>query len=847
MGGGETDAAQGQVKTHADRHRILSYPNQVDWEALGKKVAEVQRVTMQEEDLEVMVSRGEVPLLALSPGWIKVIDGAHYWSRMKMFHCSFPLLEMAADPAMREEALKALENILWQIFFSAFPIGFGLYEHKERHPRDFRRRVEEWELPPVDLRPMKEPTRSRLRREIDLKGKWTQVKAESWDPEQKTDFPFATGKQVTLPGPLPLPQTGWVGRTISLPEHWAGGRVHLHLKGGRFLELPVWINGVPVPATGSPNPGVDITDLVRRGKDNTIVADKQISSYPMRLVRTSDVWIEDMWVRPDLQNQCAEVWLCLRNESGKEATCIIALEAEPYRREAGSAYSTEGKVSVPTGEKVETRVQLPMPNPLLWSFEEPNLYWLRATLIADGKAQDDPCLNFGMRTFEAKDADLYLNGRRVFLVGSGRMSGGEKMEYDLRLLKYLGANVTAWVGGEDDFAAMDCAGIMGIGAGGTGLPHNMYLTEATWRRYVPDWKERIRAPLSPEFINENVRTVTEAVIARRQHPSVAAWYVSGEVALYYISLWENVYPKLYEVIRKYDHEGRPCILDSWANPYDDGKRCFNVGWYMEESEPCRRLHLAHPDIMFVSHPYTGWYVDYLRVMLDVPTHVPDRVYGIYETGACSIGYQSDTNVSEKVFERMTSVQIDILKYRTGPRPSWDGYAEASQDYQCAFLETCLDHFRSLKPQVDFYINLLLRDQSNQKGIIDQFGNLKRSFWALRELAKSIVITVESIDKVWRTGDEAKFALRLVNDEMRALSGTLEWEIQAADRTAYYKGSVDMEVEANGVSEIVNINWAIPNEQKAGFCYLSARFRSKEGEDIATREHEFLVVPAVTTA
>jgi hypothetical protein len=63
---------------------------------------------------------------------------------------------------------------------------------------------------------------------------------------------------------------------------------------------------------------------------------------------------------------------------------------------------------------------VPVPDPLLWSPDTPHLYGLRVELIeADsGRVVDTFQTRFGMRTIEARDGRVLLNGEPIFLAGA---------------------------------------------------------------------------------------------------------------------------------------------------------------------------------------------------------------------------------------------------------------------------------------------------------------------------------------------------------------------------------------------------------------------------------------------
>lgn len=59
-----------------------------------------------------------------------------------------------------------------------------------------------------------------------------------------------------------------------------------------------------------------------------------------------------------------------------------------------------------------------MDSPALWSPDSPTLYTLETTIYdEDGMVMDRNTERFGIRKFEFKDNQLYINGKRLTCVG----------------------------------------------------------------------------------------------------------------------------------------------------------------------------------------------------------------------------------------------------------------------------------------------------------------------------------------------------------------------------------------------------------------------------------------------
>ena len=835
----------GTVELLPDRHRLLDYPNQVDWPALAQGSSAPPVDLLPRELPETLIQKGETALLGMWPYWQRrPYAGDLGRARKKIIHCSLPLERLAdAGGSQAGMALAAMENLLWHLCFSSFILGFGLYDHKERRESTFQRNIEPWQLPPIDLRPILSPPRPRSRQTVDLGGSW------------ETD----TAEKVSLPGP----EATELQRAFFLSARHAGRRLHIQFKGSAST---VRVNQALLPIDPYAPLGTDATALLKAGQENRIA----MLSGPegAGILSTASIWIEELAINPVLEpTEKAVVTAWVRNDSGAPVDASFQLEAVPCEESAEIATAAT-TMSLPAATLSEIVLELPMPDALLWSPETPYLYNLRASLIVDGDVIDDVCENFGMRTFETRDGDYYLNGKRIFLKGVGELcastrqatpsrkltrigrTGGAVQRRDsfedrveaLRLVKFLGLNFTSF---GPPIEICDCAGVFVTAGGGAAGPHFAHLVDDATATgdfiFAPDWRERVAERPSAEHVQMAADTFKRSITDLRNHPSVAFWYGSGELGLFESGLWEYVFPRMYEVYREHDPQLRPLTLTSWANPYDGMDSWNIIHWEFPESEPCRRLHEVHPDIVYSTHPYIGWYKSYLRDVYEIPTAVPDRPLGVREMAPCSIGYHSDTDLTSDAFEKRSGVQLEICRFWVGPRTTLDDLASATQEYHSEYLRTYIDHFRSLKPQVDDYLHLQLFDHNNQKGLIDVSGNLKQPFWELRELSRPIVVTVKPTEKILRQNDRAVFALQVVNDEHEPRSGSLNWRVETAAGSHIEGGTTALFVDADAVSEKLEIDWT-PGVGESSFYYLTADFVDDKGTLVAHREHEMLVVP-----
>lgn len=258
-------------------------------------------------------------------------------------------------------------------------------------------------------------------------------------------------------------------RSFTVPQDWSGQRVQLHF-GAVDYEATVWVNGVQVTTHkgGYDRFEVDVTPQLRAGSNELIVrvydptdgrGEKQPlgkqTDNPSGIFYTpvsgiwQTVWLEptpsssisSVDVRPDLATGTARVRVFTRGD----------VTGYSVRAEALSGSQVVGTAS---GGFAEFAV--PVPNPRLWSPDDPFLYDLKVTLRdSTGAAVDAVGSYFGMREMGTRKVNGVLrptlNGQFVFQVGTldqGYWPDGlytaptdEALRFDLQKHKDLGFNM----------------------------------------------------------------------------------------------------------------------------------------------------------------------------------------------------------------------------------------------------------------------------------------------------------------------------------------------------------------------------------------------------------------------
>lgn len=252
-------------------------------------------------------------------------------------------------------------------------------------------------------------------------------------------------REIAVPFPWESPLSGihrpdyqgaaWYQRTFIVPEDWRDRRIFLKF-GAVDWEARVWVNGtfLGVHRGGYSPFEFDITDVLRPGENMLVVRafDDTHPDYPsgkqtgwythtsgiwqtVYLEATGDARIIRLHVTPDVENERALVDVWIAGKPDEYALELLFLQRNlPELR----------RMVVHNGAETQVRLAVPIPDPELWSPENPALYELTATLLRDEVLVDSIQTYFGMRSIaRARYADnpyecIFLNGRPIYLMGA---------------------------------------------------------------------------------------------------------------------------------------------------------------------------------------------------------------------------------------------------------------------------------------------------------------------------------------------------------------------------------------------------------------------------------------------
>ncbi|WP_369216006.1 AbfB domain-containing protein [Streptomyces flavofungini] len=265
----------------------------------------------------------------------------------------------------------------------------------------------------------------------------------------------------------------WYKRTFAVPSGWNGRRVQLNF-GASDWRTTVWVNGKQAGAAhsgGYDSFSYDITDLLATGANTLVVSvfdPTQTGGQAVGKQRVNDVkphpgggifytaasgiW-QTVWLEPTAAARITR--LDMVPDPANNRLKVTVRGAGVNGQQARVTVSSGGtSVGTATGA-VGSQFTVAVPNPHLWSPDDPFLYDVRVDLVAGSATVDSVGSYAGMRTVGVAKVNgvqrPVLNGKFVFQTGTldqGYWPDGiytaptdAALKYDLQKHKDLGFNM----------------------------------------------------------------------------------------------------------------------------------------------------------------------------------------------------------------------------------------------------------------------------------------------------------------------------------------------------------------------------------------------------------------------
>lgn len=273
--------------------------------------------------------------------------------------------------------------------------------------------------------------------------------------------PFAFETKMSGIGDTSFHEQIWYRKSFTTPAGWNGRHVLLHF-GAVDYRSRVWVNGL---LAGSHEGGnvpfwFDVTALLKPGAntitvwaedpptDRFIPRGKQYwepKSRGIFYTRTSGVW-QPVWLEAAGESYLHHVRMT------PESDGTVKIESLLVNPSAGlTLTATAGGVSTTVpATAAHTNLSLTVPNPRLWSVENPNLYDIVFEVRRGNEVLDRVQSYFGIRTISVGPTRVILNGRPTYLkfvLDQGYWPestltppSDEAIQYDIKMTKAMGFN-----------------------------------------------------------------------------------------------------------------------------------------------------------------------------------------------------------------------------------------------------------------------------------------------------------------------------------------------------------------------------------------------------------------------
>ena len=349
-------------------------------------------------------------------------------------------------------------------------------------------------------------------------------------------------------GLLPWKGIGWYRKHFVISEKDKGKRIYVDFDGA-MANAKIWLNGKFVGEWpyGYASFRLDLTPYIITGKENIIAVRLDTKNFDSRwypgagiyrnvwLVKTSQLHIAFNGVfctTPEIKKEKGVLSVSAEVENHLNESVPVTVKASVFklnnRFEPASAPVAESEDVIANVQCMKGhyfRLDIPVPEPVLWDIDDPELYRVVVTVLQGTTVADKYETNFGFRTlnFTARDG-FFLNGRRVEVRGVcnhhdlgalGAAFNTRAAERQLEILKEMGCNAIRTSHNPPAPELVDLCDKMGF----------LIQVEAfdTWRTGKKDKDYHIHFDAWHE---EDLRSM---VRRDRNHPSVFMWSIGNEV------------------------------------------------------------------------------------------------------------------------------------------------------------------------------------------------------------------------------------------------------------------------------------------------------------------------------
>ena len=691
-------------------------------------------------------------------------------------------------------------------------------------------------------------------------------------------------EQVTVPACLEefrqdYEGVAWYGKTFDLPADWQGKTIRLFFEAVNY-RAEVWVNG---EAAGNHEGGytgfvLEISELLRQDQAN-FIAVRVITPLITRdvvidglgrddmphwrgaiaggiwqsvlLIATECVYVEDVFVKGNIETGDVEVEAALRNSSLTGQQVEINWDITPYKNGASVVSETEFLLLRPG--TINLKRNFTVTDFKLWNLDEPQLYVLTTKLLCKDVVSDEPPVRFGFREFTVRDKNFCLNNEKIILKTTFNEAfyphslayprDLDLLKQEFRLIKEGNINmIRPWRKPQPSvvYDLADEMGILFVGA----LPVECM---DNWPQMTPYTQQRIE--------NE----VTEMVMRDRNHPSIVIWEMFNEI------MRDGLKRLRHSTSLKARELDETRLIIDEAGGFAGVCSIYLPGMY-------------EPTLINDVHDYPGAPLDqasYDNLLILGKTESELEAMGRKGLGSHTRSHTEPgllTNISELGYGSIPDLEANMAQYRREGNPLTPDYRLHERLYNSYklvleqsgtnqvfpkfrdFVDACQEiHYTGNKlmaeacrinPNVAGIGIHALNDGDwiVGAGLIDNFRNPKRAYYAIQEVFADCYIAVRPSRQNLYAGQDLQILLTSVNDK-KALSGTLS--VQVTDSA----GATLINIQEQAALPKGIVDWrtyGVPTEDVIGRCEVEVAFNLGTSDAVKGSSSFFVLDPAKST-
>lgn len=442
-------------------------------------------------------------------------------------------------------------------------------------------------------------------------------------------------------GALPHVGVGWYRKTFQVPHFTEGKKVLLTFDGA-MSDARIYINGEEVGywPYGYSYFYFDISKYVKAGEDNLLAVRLENLPLSSRWYPGAGIYRKvQVIVKDEVSFDKWATFITTPYTSDEVAQVNIATEVtgDGVRMET-DIIDPNGKVVASKstddlfGKKMEQNIRVP--NPQLWSIENPYLYHARVRLYQGNTLKDEETIRFGIRSVEyERGKGLVLNGEVTKFKGVclhhdlgplGAAVNVAALRRQLTILKDMGVNAVRSAHNMPALEQVELCDEMGI----------LYLAET-----FDEWaKPKVKNGYNRLFEDWAEKDVVNLVRALRNHPSVVMWSSGNEVP------------------------------DQWGN--EGVKRAKWLQDIFHREDPTRPVTVGMDQVAAVMENGFGAIVDLPG--LNYRVHLYDEAYNRFPQGSI-LGSETASTVSSRGVYKFP---VEIYNHKT-----YDDFQSSSYDLE----------------------------------------------------------------------------------------------------------------------------------------------------------------------